>query len=220
MKVYMLRLLRLVIGLFICAVGITLTIKANIGYSPWDVLHSGIAAKTGLKIGFVSILAGICVVGITLVLKEKIGIGTIINMVLIGIFIDVLLAIPYVPECSSLITGLPVLLLGQFFIAVGVFVYLGAGFSAGPRDGLMVGLTRLTRLPVGICRSAVEISAVLAGWLLGGSVGVGTLIAAFIIGYFVQLVFAVMKINVTDVKQETLDITYNQLKAWFCRLRK
>ena len=100
---------------------------------------------------------------------------------------------------------------GMIVIAIATFFYIGSGFGAGPRDSLMVAVTRLTKLPVGICRATIEILAVLAGWLLGGLLGVGTVISALSIGFFIQMTFKVIKFDPTKVKHEGLTDTFKLL---------
>ncbi len=201
------RLSRLLLGLFLYAVGIVLTMKANIGFAPWEVFHSGLSKLSGLPIGTISILTGLAIVLLVALLREKLGLGTILNMVLIGVFMNVLLAWPGFTPQRSWLLGFPLLLAGLFVIALGSYFYIGSGFGAGPRDSLMVALTRKTGLPVGVCRGSIELSAVAIGWLLGGQVGAGTVVSAFAIGLCVQLTFRLLRFDSTLVHHETLDVT-------------
>jgi uncharacterized membrane protein YczE len=202
----------MVFGLFLFALGIVVTLKANIGYAPWDVLHVGIANKTGLTIGNISILVGVLIVIIVMLTGEKIGFGTILNMILIGVFIDVILASGVLPTAGNFMLGVITMLAGLFIIAIGSFFYIRAAFGAGPRDSLMVVLTRKTKLPVGVCRSAVELSATVIGWFLGGMAGIGTVISAFAIGFCVQIVFRLFRFDPTKVRHETLGETIKSFK--------
>lgn len=211
MKVFYLRFLRLLFGLLLYSLGIVMTLKASIGYAPWEVFHVGLAKSTGISIGNASIAAGL-VIGIAAVLLgEKLGLGTILNMVFIGIFLDIILKFNWIPEATGLLQGLPLLIGGLFVISLASYFYIGSGFGAGPRDSLMVALTRRTRLPVGLCRGTIEILAVLVGWRLGGMVGIGTVISAFAIGFCIQTTFRLLKFDATSVSHETLDVTFRTL---------
>jgi uncharacterized membrane protein YczE len=198
-------------GLFLYSLGIIITMKANIGYAPWDVFHVGVAKTIGMNIGTVSIIVGVIIGVVTILLGEKIGIGTILNMVLIGVFLDILLQINIIPEANNFIVGIVMVIAGLFIIALGSFFYIGSAFGAGPRDSLMVALTRKTGLSVGICRGTIELLAVLAGWTLGGMMGLGTIISAFLIGFCVQITFKLLKFDATKITHETLDVTYKIL---------
>lgn len=198
------RFLRLMFGLFLYALGIVLTIRANVGYGPWEVFHAGLGKTLGMSIGNASILVGLAIIGITLAMGERIGVGTILNMVVIGIFIDLLLGSGIIPPVGNLWAGIAVLLLGLYSISIGSFFYIGSGFGAGPRDGLMVVLTRRLGLPVGLIRSAIELSATLCGWLLGGMVGIGTLISGLAIGFCIQTTFGLLKFDPTNIAQQTI----------------
>lgn len=207
MKQFSLRLLRLIFGIFLYAVGIVVTLNANIGYAPWDVLHVGFANTVGISIGTASILAGFLTIIVAVLLGEKLGLGTIINMIFIGLFIDLIRATGIIPVVSSLAVGIVMLILGLFIIAVATYFYVGSGFGAGPRDSLMVAVTRKTKLPVGVCRGTIEVLAVFIGWRLGGMAGIGTVISALAIGFCVQLTFRFFKFNATAVQHETLGDT-------------
>ena len=212
MKQYITRIMSLIFGLFLYALGIVLTIKAYIGYSPWDVFHTGLAQKTGMSIGTASIVTGMVIVGIVLVLGEKIGLGTILNMILIGVFIDLIFLLNIISVQEKLVFGIIMLITGLFVIALGSYFYIKAAFGAGPRDSLMVVLNRKTKLPVGICRSVIELAVTIIGWFLGGMVGIGTVISAIAIGFIVQLTFAIFKFVPSAVEHETLRRTYNIIK--------
>ena len=208
MKSFLARLVSMVFGLMLYALGIIVTIKANIGYAPWDVLHVGIAKTIGLSIGTVSILTGFFLLIIVALLGEKLGLGTIANMVLIGLFIDMFLFIDVIPTGTTMIVGIPMLIAGLFIISLGSFFYIRSAFGAGPRDSLMVALTRKTKIPVGICRCIIEFFATLGGWFLGGMVGIGTIISAIAIGFCIQITFKLTRFNVTAVQHESLRDTF------------
>ncbi len=211
MKQLFIRIIRLIWGLFLYSLGIVVTINANIGYAPWDVFHVGLGKMTGMSIGTASIASGIVIGIIALLLGEKLGLGTILNMALIGVFLDILLELHIIPAASNVIYGAPMMILGLFIIAFASYFYISSGFAAGPRDSLMVALRRKTRLPIGICRGTIELIAVVIGWRLGGMVGLGTILSAFTIGFCVQTVFKLLKFDPTKVKHETLDQTFRIL---------
>lgn len=194
------------------ALGIVIAIQANIGYAPWEVFHVGLAGTTGLTIGVVSIIAGIIIMVIVTALKEKFGLGTILSMILTGVFLDIIFMFNVIPLAQNMIIGVCMLLAGLYIISLGSYFYIKSAFGVGPRDNLMVVLARKTNLPVGVCRFAVELSVTIAGWLLGGMVGIGTIISAFSIGLFVQLTFKLFKFDVTAVNHETLLDTWTNLK--------
>ncbi|MDX9826992.1 MAG: hypothetical protein RBT73_04540 [Spirochaetia bacterium] len=208
-----LRFCKLILGLFLYALGIVLTIQANIGYGPWEVFHVGISAVTGISIGTASIIVGLVIVFITILMGEKIGIGTLLNMLLIGFFLDLLLAVGLIPKVETLLAGIPVLILGLYVISLGSYFYIGSGFGAGPRDSLMVALTRRLRWPIGLIRSLIELTATILGWTLGGMVGIGTLISGFAIGFCIHSSFRLLKFDPTKVRHSTLNESYVEFKA-------
>jgi len=209
------RLLKLLLGLFLYALGIVLTMKAHLGFAPWEVFHAGLGKTLGISIGNISILTGLLIVLAVFALGEKLGLGTLLNMVLIGIFMDLLLRLGWIAGMTHWLPGLLLLVTGLFVIALASYFYIGSGFGAGPRDSLMVALTRKTGLAVGLCRGSIELAAVITGWFLGGMVGVGTVISAFAIGPVVQIVFRLLRFDVTKVRHETLDQTLKQM-TWKC----
>jgi len=208
MKIYIIRFINLMFGLVLYAIGIAITLRANIGYAPWDAFHAGLSQKMGISFGTASIIVGVFVGVMVTVWGEKIGLGTILNMVLIGIYIDIILFTGILPLSQNYLTGIPMLLVGLFIIAVGTYFYIKSGFGAGPRDSLMVVMNRKTRIPVGVCRIIVELTVTIAGWALGGMIGIGTVISGVAVGFFVQLVFAVLKFDPASVQHETLAQTY------------
>ena len=215
MRKFIVRLINIVFGLFLYALGDVITLKASIGYSPWDVFHAGLSKITGLSIGTMSIGVGLVIILIVLVLGEKIGMGTVLNMILIGSFMDLLLKLDFLPKDGNLPVRIIMLVTGLFIIAVGSYFYIKSGFGAGPRDSLMVSLTRKTKFPIGVCRSAIELSVTALGWFLGGMVGIGTVISIIGIGFCIQIVFHILKFDPKEVKHETFAETINNLKTGF-----
>ena len=205
------RFIKLNFGLFLCALGISITISAQVGYSPWEVFHAGLANTIHIEIGTASILVGLIISISSLALGEKIGIGTILNMVLIGLMMNIILAADILPTTENLFFGILLLLFGIVVFSIGSYFYIGSGFGAGPRDSLMVAMTRITKLPIGICRSSVELAAVLIGWQLGGLIGLGTVISVFSIGFIVHTIFHLLNFDPTTINHENLQDTFTIL---------
>ncbi len=209
---YIFRFFKLNFGLFLYGLGIILTMRANVGYAPWEVLHSGISQTLGVSIGLINTAVGALIVVIVVLLGEKIGLGTIFNMFMIGLFMDLILFLDFIPIFDNFWIGTLILVLGLFIISLGTYFYISSAFGAGPRDSLMVAITRKTKLPVGFCRGIIEISVVIIGWLLGGMVGLGTIISAFCIGFCVQITFKLLKFDPTQIKHETFGLMIQNLK--------
>jgi uncharacterized membrane protein YczE len=185
------RLLIVVLGLFIFAVGDVFTYRANVGLGPWDVLHQGISFHTPLSFGTASIVVGAVLIALSLLLKVYPGIATLLNMSLIGIFINLLLQINWLPDLSAqpLLLRLVVDVVGIFLVGLGCAIYIAPHLGAGPRDGLMLRLNVLTKVRIAVVRIALECFVLLFGFLLGGSVGIGTLLFAFGIGPSIEMGF-------------------------------
>ena len=209
---YIVRFIKLNFGLFLYGLGIIVTMRANVGYAPWEVLHSGISQTLGVSIGLVNTAVGALIVAIVFMLGEKIGLGTIFNMFMIGLFMDLILYLDFIPLFDNFWIGSLVLIIGLFTISLGTYFYISSAFGAGPRDSLMVAVTRKTGLPVGLCRGILEVSVVFIGWLLGGMVGLGTVISAFAIGFCVQITFKLVKFDPTQVKHETFGVMFHNLR--------
>ena len=208
MKHFLVRLLNMVVGLFLYALGIVIVMRANIGFAPWEVFQAGIAKTVGLSIGVVTIFVGLIIIVVVKILGEQIGLGTISNMLLIGIFMDVILYIDVIPVRNNFFYCLVLLIIGLFTISIGSYFYIKTAFGTGPRDSLMVVLAKRTRIPVGVCRSLIELSVTFFGWLLGGMVGIGTVISVVAIGFCIQITFRVFRFDVTAVRHESFRDTF------------
>ncbi len=204
---FWLRFFKLIFGLVLFGLGIVMTMKANLGFAPWDVFHQGVANLFDISIGTASIAVGFLVCVAVALAGEKLGLGTILNMLLIGLVIDATLFLDIIPTMGGLFGGIAMMTAGLFVISLASYFYIDSGFGAGPRDSLMVVLERKTHLPVGLCRTIVEGSTVFTGWLLGGPVGLGTVLAAFGIGFCIQIVFSLFKFETTKIQHETLQTT-------------
>ena len=172
-------------GLSIFGLGEGLLIVSFTGASPWSVLAQGISLNVNLSIGTITLLISIAVLILWIPLKQKPGMGTIFNALIIAIMIDV--CIKYVPTPSNYIYQLLLAVISVIMVGIGGGIYLVSNLGAGPRDGLMIGLQKLTNFPIAVVRATLEISVVSIGWYLGGTVGVGTLLFAFGIGPCVAL---------------------------------
>lgn len=171
------------VGLLIMSFGIVLTIKADLGCAPWDVLHIGLYRKFGLTIGTWSMIVGVAVLTASaLLLKQFPRIGAFLNMIFVGIFIDLYMMIPYLRTPHTLIGKLVMLLVGIVITGYGMGIYISANIGAGPRDSLMLALTELTGWKVQYIRIAMEGLVLFFGWILGGPVSIGTLIFCVMIG--------------------------------------
>ncbi|SDS84754.1 hypothetical protein SAMN04489743_1018 [Pseudarthrobacter equi] len=179
------RLVQLFTGLAMYGISLALFIRAGLGLDPWDVFHQGVANRAGLSIGVVVIIVSFLVLLLWIPLRQRPGFGTLCNAILVGVFADVGLAL--IPSLSNL-AGQVGLLAGAILLnGIASACYIGARFGPGARDGLMTGLARRTGWSVRLSRTLIEVVVLGAGWLLGGSVGVGTVLYALAIGPLVQL---------------------------------
>lgn len=181
---FFVRLVQCVIGLIGCGVGVSLVFAAELGRSPWDVLHEGIASKLGVEVGLVLIAVGFAVLLLWIPLRERPGLGTVLNAVLIGMVLALLR--PHLPDTERLVPRLALLAAGILAMGGGSGIYIRAGLGAGPRDGLMTGLARATPLSIRLARTLIEAAALAVGFVLGGQLGFGTLAFALTIGPVVQ----------------------------------
>lgn len=180
-----LRAMQLICGLLAFGIAVPLMIRSGLGLGPWDAFHVGIHLRTGISVGWASILVGAGIVLGSLFLSIRPGPGTLANMVLIGIFIDIFL--PLIPVAGGPGMGLTYYLVAIALAGLGTGMYMGARFGNGPRDGLMLGITLSRGWPVRRVRTGIELSALVGGWAMGGAIGIGTLIFALLIGPATQI---------------------------------
>ena len=175
------RLPRLLAGLVLCGIAFGAIIGAGLGLDPWDVLHQGIAERSGIPIGLVTTLVGFVVLLGWTPLRERIGLGTIANVFIIGTVVDRVLPLLPDPDDAALTTRWALLVAGLVLIGPGIGLYIGARLGPGPRDGIMTGLA--ARGPsIRLVRTGIELTALIAGWLMGGTVGIGTVLFAVTVG--------------------------------------
>lgn len=201
---YLFVVFKLMLGFFLAALGIVFMINANLGLSPWDVLHQGITNVIPITIGQANIVVGIIVVISSMFLGVKIGIGTILNTILVGVFIDLITITKVIPMVHNLFIGILMLVLGMIFLGLGTCIYLSCELGCGPRDGLMTVLTRITKKSVKLVRTTIEICALVCGWLLGGYVGIGTIITAIVLGYIIQLWCKILKLDIAILNHRSI----------------
>jgi uncharacterized membrane protein YczE len=179
--------------MLVLGVGTGTSVKAKLGVSPWDVLHQGIARHLGVSIGTVSIAVSLVVLLAWVPLREMPGLGTLSNAVIVGLSVNLGLAI--LPAPHALTGRIALMVAGIIGNAIATAMYIGAGLGPGPRDGLMTGLHRRTGRPIWLVRTALEVAVVAAGWLLGGVFGAGTLLYAITIGPLVQRLLPVFTVR-------------------------
>ena len=203
MKKIILEWGRIVAGLLVFAFGVHLTIFANIGLAPWDCLGMGIAKHTPLNYGVSMTIVAIVVLLADILLRERIGFGTVIDALLTGNFVQAFNSLNPFPENHSLPVGIMLMLVGFVFMAIGMWIYMSAEECCGPRDALLVGLgKRLPRFPIGIVEVLLWSVVLLAGWLLGGPVGIGTLISTFGAGLIMQLVYTLVRFEPRNLRHK------------------
>ena len=189
-KLYAEKLARCVTGLAFFGFGITLFLRANLGLAPWDIFHKGLSKKLDISIGLVIVGVGLLLLLLWIPLRQRPGVGTILNALEIGFVVN--LTKPLVGEPDQLVMRTLMVIAGVLVIALGSALYIGAGLGSGPRDGLMLGLSKRSiagrQISIRLARTVIELTVMVAGLFLGGSIGVGTLIFMFGIGPLVQLI--------------------------------
>ena len=177
------RLVRCLVGLALFAVGISLQMNANIGAPPWDVFHQGVAKQTEISIGKIIVMTGFALLTLWIPLKQKPGLGTILNALDIGLVADIALEI--IPEPNNILIRIIMVVVGIVTVAIGTGLYIGSALGPGPRDGLMTGLAK-RGIPIRVGRTAIEITVLIVGMILGGQVGIATFAFAFGVGPLVH----------------------------------
>ena len=204
-RAILLNMLIAFVSLFINGFGVYLTIQANIGAGPWDVLNIGVSGTLGILYGNASIAISVTILIIDIILREPIGIAMIIDALTVGKAVDLYNRLNVVPACKDPVAGVFVMIAGLVVLAYTQFTYMTASLGCGPRDTLLVGLAkRLRRLPIGLVSIMLLGTATLIGWLLGGPVGLGTIICAFGTGPVMQLAFRTVRFDPRIIKHQNL----------------
>ena len=189
-KLYAEKLVRCITGLAFFGFGITLFLRANLGLAPWDIFHKGLSKKLDISIGLVIVGVGLLLLLLWIPLRQRPGVGTILNALEIGFVVN--LTKPLVGEADQLVMRTLMVIAGVLVIALGSALYIGAGLGSGPRDGLMLGFSKRSiagrQISIRLARTVIELTVMVAGLFLGGSIGIGTLFFMFGIGPLVQLI--------------------------------
>jgi uncharacterized membrane protein YczE len=199
-------------GLLVFSFGVHLTIFANIGLAPWDCLGMGIAAHSPLNYGLAMTCTSVAILFIDLALRERIGYGTIIDALLTGNFVQAFNDLSPLTPCANVWTGVPMMLVGFVFMAVGMWIYMRGEQCCGPRDALLVGLgKRLPQVPIGVVQIILWSTVTVVGWALGGPVGLGTLLSAFGAGTVMQAVYQLLRFEPRDIQHQDIFEVNRQL---------
>jgi uncharacterized membrane protein YczE len=179
------RLVQLYAALLLYGLSMALLVRSDLGVMPWDVLHQGIARQLDWSLGTVTVVVAVVVLLAWIPLRERPGLGTVSNVVVIGVGVDAALAV--LPAAPSVAAGLGFAAAGILFNALATAAYIGVRLGPGPRDGLMTGLVRRTGRSVRLVRTSIEVAVVVTGWLLGGTLGLATVLYALLIGPLVHV---------------------------------
>jgi uncharacterized membrane protein YczE len=188
------RILQLLVGLFLYGIAIAMMVRAGIGVAPWDVLTQGLAKQTGLSFGLLTILIGAVVLLLWIPIRQKPGVGTVLNVLLIGPAADVGLA--FLPQQHEPVLQALMFAGGLALLAVATGLYIGARLGPGPRDGLMTGIHNRFGWRIWIVRTGIEVTVLTVGWLLGGQVGIGTLAFALLVGPMVGVTLPLLTVPI------------------------
>ena len=199
------EILKSALGLFIFSIGVYLTIQADIGLAPWDCLSMGVSGKVGHSYGIVHTVISIVILIIDILLKEKIGYGTILDALLVGNYVDLIDHIITLPQFHSIPISCIMVIIGLFIMGYGQYFYMDAAQGCGPRDSLLIALgKRFPKTPIGVVQTVLVGIALLIGWLLGGPVGIGTVISVFGMGTALQIVCKILHFEPRDVVHKNI----------------
>ena len=187
------RIAQLIVGVYLYGVGIALMVRAGIGVAPWDVLTLGIEKQTGLEFGVITVITSVFVLLLWIPIRQKPGIGTLTNVLLVGPSAQ--LSLEFIPPIEGLVFQVLVFLAGLLVLAIATGLYIGARFGPGPRDGLMTGIHNRWGVKIWIARTSIEVVVLSIGWVLGGNVGIGTLLFALLIGPMVGVTLPLLRVR-------------------------
>jgi len=189
----------LYVGFFLVGLGIVLSVKSNLGLAPWDVLNQGISRTFDINIGIVNIYVGLAMIVIATFIKVYPGIATVLNAIFCGLFIELLM--DHIPHPPNLFIAVIMNILGVVLLALGSALYLKAILGAGPRDSFFLGLVKKLQINITYIRPVVDGIVLLTGFLLGGTIGLGTIVALLFLGFFMDVFFRLLKYNPKEVTQ-------------------
>lgn len=212
MKKIIFTFARMWLGFLAGASGTVMAVNSNLGLSPWDVFHQGLTNVFPITMGQASIIASLVVIAVTTVFGLNIGLGTILNMLGIGMLIDVIMYLEIIPESHSLFTGILLMMGSLVAVSLATYLYMGCEMGCGPRDGMMVVLAKKTNKPMGLIRFFIEGAVFVIGFLLGGKVGIGTLITVFGMGYCLQILFKILKFDAKSIHHMSLRESFYYIK--------
>ncbi len=192
-------------GFFLFALGSVLFLNSDLGLNQWGILHQGISFQTPLTIGQASQVVGLLFIAVSSAFKIVPGLATVLNMIFIGLFTDLLINLQIFPTPDSIILKIIMLVVGNIALAYGMYFYLSQQLGAGPRDGVMLLLQRATKLDVGIVRVGMEVLVVIIGYLMGGQFGIGTILSALLLGPTVSLIFKLHKYESGKLHESLVD---------------
>ncbi|CAH2214545.1 YczE/YyaS/YitT family protein [Tepidibacter aestuarii] len=197
-------IMTLLFGFIVCSIGIILEVNANIGLGPWDAFHIGVIKHIPMSLGNIQIVTGIAIVLFTTFMGQIPGWATISNMILIGVFTDIINNSNIIPMSDNTFKGIIMMVIGIIFMAFGTYLYMKVQLGTGPRDGLMVVMVKKTGKSVRFVRNFIEACALIIGIMLGAPVGIGTVIYVFGIGYAIQWIFELFKFDTNDVVHRSI----------------
>ena len=212
------KILRMMVGFAIIGCG-TMISKQGGCLNAWNVLNDGLSKTIGITIGQANTLIGVCIIVLDILAKEKLGIGTVLNATCIGMFSDLFIDLNHtldlVPRAASLWMQIPYCVVGILFSSFGIYLYMSSQMGSGPRDSLMLAVSKRVPFQIGYCRMAIEAAAFTLGAVLGGEFGIGTFIAVFCGGPCLQKISKLMGYDVKKTRNESFGETYAFLKDWF-----
>lgn len=205
------RLVQLLVGLYLYGAGIAFLIRSELGAASWDVLTQGISRNLSLSFGTISVIISGVVLLFWIPLRQKPGMGTVLNSLLVGPSVDLNLVL--IPDTGTLLVRVAYIALGILVVGLATGLYIGSRFGPGPRDGLMTGLHRVTGLPIWKVRVGIELVVVAIGWMLGGTVGVGTIAFAVLIGSACQFFMRIFSIALPSDTQPNIVATVGETRV-------
>lgn len=209
---------KFLIGMVCCSLGVVIILKSDLGLSPWDVLNQGLSYTfPRITIGMANSLIGVIVILLSLKFKQPIGSGTVLNIAIIGPLIDIFNTSRVNFADSNIVVKIIVFTIGMTIFSYGCYIYMAMGLGCGPRDGLLVALTKATKYSIGVVKFCLEAIALIFGFLLGGKVGIGTVIFTLAVGPIIQFFFKYNKVNFKEVRHRNMKEEFLLFKNYIWR---